>query len=435
MVAPLGPEYRQEGYPGGVLKKVVWVSTVAVTALAVGGVATVGIVQSGALQKPEVDPGPVVAAPTRNFAVARGGERDVEKLRASLDAAAADPRLGKLHGVIRDESGAVIWERGADQPAKPASSTKILTAAAALLTLPLDDAIRTEIVATEPGTVVIRAAGDVMMTDQQLDKLAEQIGSADRVLIDTSRWSSDTFLPSWGKENIAGGNIAPLEPAMLYAGRIGGTSGDIPRSATPADDLTAALARRVGATPGRGTAPTDAKVVASVTSQPLWQRLEVMMETSDNVLAEAIGREIALKRGTGNDVPASVKATTDVLQEAGFDLSGLTLVDNSGLSETNYNTPRLLDDILQRAVTDQKLRPLLDTLPVASATGTLSNRYEGLPGQGWVRAKTGTLTGVSALAGIVSAADGHTYTFALLSNDSEVLAARAGLDDFVSKLR
>lgn len=364
-----------------------------------------------------------------------GQPADVEKLRARLDAAAADPRLGKLSGVVRDPSGNVVWERGASDPAKPASTTKVLTAAAALLTLDLDDRIETQIVRTEPGTVVIRAAGDVMMTDKQLDELAQQIGTADTVLIDTSVWSNDTFLESWGKENIGAGFIAPMEPAMLYGGRIGGSRGDLPRSTTPAADVAAALAKRLGANSGTGTAPQGAEVVASVKSEPLWQRLETMMEDSDNVMAEAIGREVALKRGTGNTVGAAVQATQDALKEAGFDLTGLDLKDNSGLSETNYNTPRLLCDILDRATRDAKLRPLLDTLPIAAANGTLEGRYHDLPGQGWVRAKTGTLTGVSALAGTVTAADGNTYTFALLSNDSEILAARAGLDDFVSTLR
>lgn len=412
-------------------KKVGWISAVIVTTLGVAGLSTAAVLQTTT----DVAPPKQLSQATREFPAMGGGATDVDKLRARLEAAAADPRLGKLSGVVRDAHGNIVWERAASDPAKPASTTKILTAAAALLTLDVDDRIKTEIVQAEPGVVVIRAAGDVMLTDKQLDLIAAEIGAVDKVLIDTSLWSADTFLESWDRENIGAGYIAPMEPAMLYGGRIGGTRGDLPRSTTPAADVAAALAQRVGATPGVGVAPADAHIVTTIESEPLWQRLEIMMEDSDNVMAEAIGREVAIKRGTGNTVEAAVQATQDALREAGFDLTGLDLKDNSGLSETNYNTPRLLEDILDRAVRDPKLRPLLDTLPIGAANGTLANRYHDLPAQGWVRAKTGTLTGVSALAGVVTAEDGNTFTFALLSNDSEVLAARAGLDDFVSTLR
>lgn len=397
--------------------------------------ATVAVTNTDSFQPRQVAPAHTLIPATRTLPAAGGTATDVDKLRAAVEAKAADPRLGKLSGVITDAQGNVVWEKDASIPAKPASTTKILTAAAALLTLDLNDCIETQVVRVDDGTVVIKAAGDVMLTDEQLDDLAAQIGSARTVLIDTSAWSSDTFVSGWGRENIGAGFIAPMEPAMLYGARIGGHKGDLPRSTTPAADVAAALAKRLGATSGTGTAPADGQVVARIQSAPLWQRLETMMEDSDNVMAEAIGREIALKRGTGNDVPAAVTATKDTLQEAGFDLTGLDMKDNSGLTETNYNTPRLLQDILHRATTDAKLRPLLDTLPIASGTGTLANRYHDSAGQGWVRAKTGTLTGVSALAGIVTAKDGNSYTFALLSNDSEILAARAALDELVSGLR
>ncbi|QGU01251.1 D-alanyl-D-alanine carboxypeptidase DacC precursor [Corynebacterium kalinowskii] len=416
-------------------KKVGWISAVVLVGAGVASLATAAVSNTDSFQSRQIAPPLTLSPATRTLPAAGGAATDVDKLRAQIEQKASDPRLGKLSGIVTDAQGNVVWERGTEVPAKPASTTKILTAAAALLTLDLNDRIETQVVRADAGTVVIRAAGDVMMTDEQLDELAQQIGAADTVLIDTSLWSSETFVNGWGRENIAAGYIAPMEPAMLYGGRIGGHSGDLTRSTTPAEDVAKALASRLGATSGKGQAPANAEVVASVQSDPLWQRLETMMENSDNVMAEAVGREVALKRGTGNSVAAAVQATQDALKEAGFDLTGLELKDNSGLTETNYNTPRLLQDLLHRAVTDAKLRPLLDTLPIAAANGTLENRYHDTAGQGWVRAKTGTLTGVSALAGIVTARDGNSYTFALLSNESDILAARAALDELVSGLR
>ena len=74
-------------------------------------------------------------------------------------------------------------------------------------------------------------------------------------------------------------------------------------------------------------------------------------------------------------------------------------------------------------------------MAVAGGDGTLIDRYGDLSGRGWVHAKTGTLTGTSALVGTVTSKAGNVYTFAMISNDSEVLAARAALDEFASTLR
>ena len=88
---------------------------------------------------------------------------------------------------------------------------------------------------------------------------------------------------------------------------------------------------------------------------------------------------------------------------------------------------------------NEKTRPLLDMLPVSSAEGTLEDRYgEGSGAEkaaGWVRAKTGTLSGVSALAGTISTQDGRPLTFAFLSNGSDVGRARPALDKLAAALR
>ncbi|MGB2718899.1 MAG: D-alanyl-D-alanine carboxypeptidase, partial [Rhodococcus sp. (in: high G+C Gram-positive bacteria)] len=83
------------------------------------------------------------------------------------------------------------------------------------------------------------------------------------------------------------------------------------------------------------------------------------------------------------------------------------------------------------------LRPMLDYLPVAGATGTLTDRYASgnRTGAGWVRAKTGTLSAASALAGYVVDVDGRILTFALMSNDRPPDVSRPALDAVASTLR
>ena len=159
------------------------------------------------------------------------------------------------------------------------------------------------------------------------------------------------------------------------------------------------------------------------------------MQQSDNVAAEAVGREIALHEGMTGTNKDAVAATLQILNSNGFSTSGVTLVDNSGMSTKNLIPPGLLNDIMHRAVTDLQLRPLLETLPVAGASGTLEERYRDQAGAGWVRGKTGTLTKTTGLAGTVMGADGHIYSYGFLSNDADVQGSRAAMDTMTSAIR
>lgn len=422
-------------------KKLWWAVSAGVVALATGSVAAVGVLTQQhygdlthapafSIEEPSPPLVPAQAeAPVDTVALARALDQFVE---GSED-------LGTLHGQVTDTvTGQTVWELSAGAPLQPASATKILTGAAAILELGPDDVLTTEVArgADDPDTVIIRAAGDVWLTSAQLDDLAEQVGQAEQVIIDTSVWTGEPLMPGWDPVDIDAGYIAPLEPAMLYGARIGDTEGDVPRSHTPALDVARALADRVGAgMVGLGPAPTDAEVVATTESPELIDRLTEMMLHSDNVMAEAIGHEVALHRGLPATAQGATQATLDVLAEHGIDISGVSLADNSGLSTLNLIPPRVLDDVLHDAAAHPPLRPLLATLPVAGGSGTLTDRYDDMSGRGWVRAKTGTLTVTSALAGVVTADSGRVYSFALLSNGSEILPARVALDEFASVIR
>ena len=87
---------------------------------------------------------------------------------------------------------------------------------------------------------------------------------------------------------------------------------------------------------------------------------------------------------------------------------------------------------------EPKLRPLVDLLPIAGGSGTLSNRYldtdAGRSAAGWLRAKTGSLTGTNALAGIVTDLNGRVLTFALISNNAGP-TGRTSIDALAAVLR
>lgn len=414
-------------------------------ALALGAVGTVagfGVAAQRDLASLEHAPAYALQAPPGLLTPAEGAPVDEQLLIDALSSPAANPDLGTFHARISNAAtGEVVFDQHADEPLRPASVTKVLTAAAALYQLGPEDTLSTAVVrGANPGEVTILAGGDVWLDDEALDALAAQVsnvgGAVDTVTIDTSSWDGmEEYPESWDPENVDAGFVAPMQPAMLSGGRLGGaTEGDVPRTHTPALDVAQALANRLGAANvavADGPAPADAEVVASVESPTLLERMRVMMRNSDNVYAEAIGRELALARGT-TDAP---QAALDTLAEQGFDVSGTTLLDNCGLSDANRIPPALLDGVLLSSATEAPIRDLLGTLPVAAGEGTLASRYGDLAGRGWVRAKTGTLDETSALAGTVTSVNGNVYTFAFISNDSSILEARQGMDELASVLR
>ena len=123
------------------------------------------------------------------------------------------------------------------------------------------------------------------------------------------------------------------------------------------------------------------------------------------------------------------------MAELGVPLQGAVLYDGSGLSRDNRLDPATLVAVLRLAASDDhpELRPVLTGLPVAGFTGSLEYRFADAapPARGRVRAKTGTLTGVSALAGVATDLDGTSVAFVLVADRValvKTLAARDALD-------
>ena len=274
---------------------------------------------------------------------------------------------------------------------------------------------------------------------------------------------TESFHETWEREGLEDGYIAPVESVMMDAGRIDPTNEESQRSATPAADAADALAKALGAENGGSlkdaakdgqSLPLDPDIVALVQSAPLVTRVHEMMIYSDNVLAESIAREVAISRGLPPTFEGAARAVRDTLAEHGFPLDGAVLSDSSGLSTDNRISPQHLSEVLNSAAgpvesaeqgglaesqessesTALRLRPLLDSLPVAAVSGTLATRFAGQSGAGIVRAKTGTLNKASALAGYVVTKSGQVLTFALISNEASLLPARAASDKAASAL-
>ncbi len=388
-------------------------------------------------------------------------------------AALVDPILpefgvSEFSGIIVDaETGTVLYDKGSTKPQIPASTAKLTMATAALTSLDPQSRLSTKVVQGDAaGTVVLVGGGDITLraTSQtesvyagapSMTDLAAQVTATGvkptKIIYDVSRWVADPFAPGWVKSDIGTqtqpGYITNIVPLMVDGDRFRPNLDNSGRTGTPAETAAKALATALGNPQieiAAGTATPGAAVLGSVDSQPISVLLSQALVKSDNVLAEAIGREVALKEGAPANFVGSTQSILLKLQQLGIDTTGVQLSDVSGLSTSDRLTPKVLADVLALAVkSDNDFRDLILGLPVAGATGTLGARYllpeTGLQGKGWLRAKTGSLTANNrttyALAGVVPDADGRMMVFSIIVGNVVGDSTRVLMDRIAASLR
>jgi D-alanyl-D-alanine carboxypeptidase/D-alanyl-D-alanine-endopeptidase (penicillin-binding protein 4) len=235
---------------------------------------------------------------------------------------------------------------------------------------------------------------------------------------------------------------------MLDGGRVDPTEQDGARVQKPALAAGKAFAGLLGADPAAVTEITsdpDATVLGAVASAPISDLVEHLIQTSDNVSAEVLARETAIARSGDPSFAGSVTQVMAALSQAGIDPTGAVMSDGSGLSTDDRVPAKVLGAVLAAAAAPSQgpqdtefLRPIVSGLPVAGGDGTLDDRFaptaDSAAGRGVVRAKTGTLTGVSSLAGVVTDKDGRLLVFALMSNGPSPSTIRPRLDDIAATL-
>jgi PBP4 family serine-type D-alanyl-D-alanine carboxypeptidase len=175
---------------------------------------------------------------------------------------------------------------------------------------------------------------------------------------------------------------------------------------------------RVEGKVARKKAAPSAATLAQVQSPTVGELVEETLTNSDNDMAEALARHVALKEGRPASFAGGATAVHDVLARLGV-ASGISLRDGSGLSPEDRVTARALAHVLQLAASGKHpdLGSVLTGLPIGGYTGTLTDRFaRARGGVGVVRAKTGTLDGVSSLAGYVQDRDGRVIVFAFVAN-------------------
>ncbi|WP_458109629.1 D-alanyl-D-alanine carboxypeptidase/D-alanyl-D-alanine-endopeptidase [Arthrobacter sp. R3-55] len=374
------------------------------------------------------------------------------ELARQLDATLKPAGRGNISGVVMDAStGKVLFDRDANANRIPASTMKLLTAVAALKALGPESRFTTRVLAAEdPSTVVLTGGGDVLLgasasdpsavlgraglaslaTDTAAALAAAGVKGPVTVRVDDSLFAGAPLNPAWSLDDVAAGETAPLFSLALNSGRY---APDVLTGPRPQDSaITAAqvfaeqlAAAGVAVSPGveRGKG-LPAKVLAAAESATVGDQVDLMLESSDNFLAEALGRMTASASGQKATYDGATVAVRQRLGELGITTDSMQLADVSGLALENQVSARQFAEVV-RAITsgpDLSLRTALEGFPVAGLTGTLDDRYvdDGTAeGAGLVRAKTGTLNTVIALSGYVVDADGRLLVFSFIGNDLE----------------
>nr|WP_175420832.1 D-alanyl-D-alanine carboxypeptidase/D-alanyl-D-alanine-endopeptidase [Streptomyces griseus] len=401
-------------------------------------------------------PGPAASAPA--VLTPLGTPRDLKEPTAGGGLAAAltplldGPGLGPLRTavVVDTATGKQVYARGATRPMTPASTVKLATTAAALSALGPGHRIATTVrLSKDAKTVTLVGGGDPTLDEAALRGLAAGTARALRasgpgavsLTYDTSRYAGPALHRIGPNEN-----IAPVSALMVDEGRLDGSDkGPAPRTGDPAEDAARTFADLLGdagvatrPAPSAGRAAAGSTTVATHRSPPLSALVERALTNSDNDIAEALARQTALKAGKPASFAGGRLAVTEQLRKLGLPVAGAHLADGSGLDRADKVTAGLLTGLLALAAGPDhpELRPVLTGLPVAGFSGTLGSRYTATSrGTGLIRAKTGTLTGVNALAGTAVDAQGRLLAFAFLaSGTTSPHEAEATLDALATAL-
>ncbi|MFF5295425.1 D-alanyl-D-alanine carboxypeptidase/D-alanyl-D-alanine-endopeptidase [Paractinoplanes globisporus] len=419
---------------------------------------------------PDPTPTPVLAA-----ADGGGVAPNPDRVKVALDPLVSSAALGDTVNVsvIDAASGQTLYDRNADVPTTPASTTKLLTAATVLAARgPAYRLSTTAVAGTAPGEVVLVGGGDPTLSVDakalfpgaaRLDQLAAQVKKAlggtkpTKVLVDTSLFSGPETGLGWSSDDVSPlGQVARVQSLMTNGGRVKpvhNEGGGDPRSPDPALAAGKAFAKLLGvsaATVKRGKAPAATSTstgiapgtrLGVVQSPPLVQITDWMLEQSDNTIAEVLARQVAVAAHKPATFDGASEAIIAKLRELGLPGDEADLYDGSGLSRHNGISPVLLTQVLALAANGKQpaITGIFGGLPVAGWSGTLEKRFEkpqvNQAGRGVVRAKTGTLSGVNTMAGELVTKDGRMLVFAIMaSGSSNAIAAKAALDRVPARL-
>lgn len=360
-----------------------------------------------------------------------------------------DKSLGKFYGYVIDtNTKKVLLSVRGSQQTPSASVLKLITGASAVTLVDLNSRAQTRVYqsTTEPGTLILVGGGDHTLSafnppqyttyksPARLSKLASlslsaitSVGLVQKIVVDESYFDEVGYNRAWKESDRTNGYITAISPLMVDANRLNGdlTSKKYSSSRLPDPALHAGneFKKALGVQAKKakvmhGLLEPDAKLIATVRSQPMSVWVDHAMKISDNTETEIIMRHLQKAMDYPTTFAAIEPLSRFVLDYLGVSAKGLVMKDASGLSQQNRVTPKLIASLL--AIAADKESPigrLPEFLPGTHTYGTVAGRFTGANSvtRGSVVAKSGFIPGLSSLAGLVTARDGHVLAFAFFA--------------------
>jgi D-alanyl-D-alanine carboxypeptidase/D-alanyl-D-alanine-endopeptidase (penicillin-binding protein 4) len=399
-------------------------------------------------------PTPTTEAPpcsAEGFRTPEATEPVPDELRAALDEA-----LDHRSFAVR-QATVSIWIEGygevatlePDLPLVPASNQKILTAMGALILLPHDLRLTTEVRATGPvsddgvvdGDLVVVGGGDAMIKregDHSLQKLAGMVSAAGithvtgSVLGDESRYDQIRKAPGWleWQQPLPGGSMSAL--MVNSNSRVGGQdylANPTAHNANLIDEAFEDAGITVDGEPRPGNAEGETLLVTAMESYRVDEMVQLMLRESDNMVAEMLTKEIGLREADDPSSAAGLATIEAAVEEdLCLDLQGVN-DDASGISRDNLRTGREWRSMLQAAKTRPWWPVFQGGLPVAAQEpGTLKYRFVDTAAAGDLQAKTGTVGVAVALSGYATTDGGRDVVFSAAANGNDPDPAVSAID-------
>ena len=340
----------------------------------------------------------------------------------------------RLDGILRSalletvQTSVMVWDLTDDVPVyqfrerlhlRPASTMKCVTAIATLDKLGADYDFKTNLYYTgviDDSTQVLRGdlycvgGMDPMLSSSDLTEMARAVRDLGIKTIEGSVYADLSFKDRdrlgkgwcWDDKNP---NLSPL----LVDGK---------------DEFTYRFSRKLedmgvtlnGST-GERQLPANAQLLTTRTHS-IRQVLHRMMKVSDNLYAESMFYQLAANGGTRwASAKTARQYENDLFSRIGLNPRDYNVADGSGLSLYNYVTTELEVKLLRYVYQHPDIyEAYLEAQPIAGVDGTLRSRMRGTAAAGNVKAKTGTVKGVSSLAGYLTASNGHLLCFSIINN-------------------
>lgn len=371
---------------------------------------------------------------------------------------AANADLKNLQALVVDANTMnVLYDQGGSKPAATASALKLLTASVAVLTLGPNYKVTTKVFqdASDPSVIYLVGAGDptlsrvsksVYSSAPTLADLAQQTNQAlsgtaiTKIVVDSSLFAGVQWHPSWETSERKQGYMSYVSALQVDGDRNDATKETSPRSTKPelraGDWFASSLGdSAVSAVVEKGVTPADAVQVAAVRSATVTNWINHMMKVSDNTQAEALARLISLKAGQNGSFESIDQVYKQALGKLGLDITGLQIMDGSGLSDYNQVPPTFFIELMKLISDHINGLDVVDkALTISGKTGSLAWRFKGdaKVAVGAVHAKTGWIKKGYTLVGYLDAKDGSRLLFAVYALGNVNSNTPAAIDSLVA---